>query len=194
MVCVDINIVHHFSEGAKSPKQPTLSIRLYKLDRQSRDFQKKRGERKSERISKWWRRRRRQEGKLGIIILRRRHRAIRTRVIKFHQMCVSRWTRSRVAVSNGNNAYVNTDHSMCFAYEFGGRELEDISVAAQVANGRWQANEDWRYFAHHPDDTANSAATGPVVELSFSVAGPESSGPGEGGWLWNQVRLHVQQV
>jgi hypothetical protein len=30
------------------------------------------------------------EKKLGIITLLRRHRAIRTRVIKFHQMCISR--------------------------------------------------------------------------------------------------------
>ena len=36
------------------------------------------------------------EKKLGIITLLRRHRAIRTRVIKFHQMCISRrggWMR-----------------------------------------------------------------------------------------------------
>ena len=34
------------------------------------------------------------------------------------------------------------------------------------------------------------SASAPVVELLLSATGPESSGPGGGGWLWKQVRCN----
>ena len=34
------------------------------------------------------------------------------------------------------------------------------------------------------------STSAPVVELLLSAAGPESSGPGGGGWLWKQVRCN----
>ena len=46
-----------------------------------------------------------------------------------------------------------------------------------------------RVFSFSSSPLSDGFSSAPVVELLLSATGPESSGPGGGGWLWKQVAV-----